>query len=91
MAKQILQELTDRGVDTDKIIIAIRTGNADPNSSQINLSALKGEGKVTALELNCAVPTIIRIQWTKLKTVHTQLCLDEIRVTIETCEELRAG
>ena len=31
----------------------------------------------------------IRIQWTKLKTVPIQLCLDEIRVTIETCEELR--
>ena len=31
----------------------------------------------------------IRIQWTKLKTVPIQLQLDEIRVTIETCDELR--
>ena len=31
----------------------------------------------------------IRIQWTKLKTVPIQLCLDEIRVMIETCDELR--
>ena len=30
----------------------------------------------------------IRIQWTKLKTVPIQLCLDEIRVMIETCDEL---
>jgi len=33
----------------------------------------------------------IRIQWTKLKTVPIQLQLDEIRVTIETCDELREG
>ena len=30
----------------------------------------------------------IRIQWTKLKTVPIQLCLDEIRVMIETCDKL---
>ena len=65
--------------------------------SQINLSALKGEGELTGLELNCAVLTsllelpvwvrlvsascnraAIRIQWTKLKTVPIQLCLDKI-------------
>ena len=31
----------------------------------------------------------VRIQWTKLKTVPIQLYLDEIRVEVETCEELR--
>ena len=33
----------------------------------------------------------IRIQWTKLKTVPIQLQLDEIRVNVETCDELRSG
>jgi len=80
--------------------------NLNPN--QISLSALKGEGELSNLELNCAVLTellelpvwvrlvqatcnraAIRIQWTKLKTVPIQLSLDEIRVKIETCEDLR--
>jgi len=80
--------------------------NLNPN--QISLSALKGEGELLNLELNCAVLTellelpvwvrlveatcnraAIRIQWTKLKTVPIQLSLDEIRVKIETCEDLR--
>jgi len=78
------------------------------NTNQISLSALKGEGELTNLELNCAVLTellelpvwvrlvqatcnraAIRIQWTKLKNVPIQLSLDEIRVKIETCEDLR--
>ena len=33
----------------------------------------------------------IRIQWTKLKTVPIQLCLDEIRVMIETCDTPPGG
>lgn len=80
--------------------------NLNPN--QISLSALKGEGELLNLELNCAVLTellelpvwvrlvqatcnraAIRIQWTKLKTVPIQLSLDEIRVKIETCEDIR--
>jgi len=80
--------------------------NLNPN--QISLSALKGEGELLNLELNCAVLTellelpvwvrlveatcnraAIRIQWTKLKSVPIQLSLDEIRVKIETCEDLR--
>lgn len=78
------------------------------NDKQLSLSALKGEGELTNLELNCAVLTellelpvwvrlvqatcnraAIRIQWTKLKNIPIQLSLDEIRVKIETCEELR--
>jgi len=80
------------------------------NPSQIQLSAMKGEGELTDLELNEVVLTellelpvwirltkascnraAIRIQWTKLKTVPIQLNLDEIRVNLETCEELRTG
>jgi len=78
--------------------------------SQISLSAIKGEGELSNLELNEVVLTellelpawirltkascnraAIRIQWTKLKTVPIQLQLDEIRVSLETCEELRTG
>ena len=31
----------------------------------------------------------VRIQWTKLKSVPIQLSLDEVRVEVETCENLR--
>ncbi len=31
----------------------------------------------------------VRIQWTKLKSVPIHLSLDEVRVEVETCEELR--
>lgn len=82
--------------------------NLSPN--QINLSALKGEGELTNLELNETVLTellelpawirltkatcnraSIRIQWTKLKTIPIQLSLDELRVQLETCDELRTS
>jgi len=82
--------------------------NLSPN--QINLSALRGEGELTNLELNETVLTellelpawirltkatcnraSIRIQWTKLKTIPIQLSLDELRVQLETCDELRTA
>jgi hypothetical protein len=78
--------------------------------SQISLSALRGEGELTDLELEVELlaellelpawvrltqatcnRANIRIQWTKLKTVPIQLSLDEIRVKVETCEELRTA
>ena len=31
----------------------------------------------------------VRIQWTKLKSVRIHLSLDEVRVEVETCEDLR--
>jgi len=31
----------------------------------------------------------VRIQWTKLKSVPIYLVLDEVRVEVETCEDLR--
>ena len=31
----------------------------------------------------------VRIQWTKLKSVPIHLSLDEVRVEVETCEDLR--
>uniref|UniRef100_A0A0A9WS61 UHRF1-binding protein 1-like protein n=1 Tax=Lygus hesperus TaxID=30085 RepID=A0A0A9WS61_LYGHE len=83
------------------------TKNLSPD--KINLSAFKGEGELTGLELDEIVLTDLlelpswvrltsawcnkvafRIQWTKLKNVPIYISLDEVKVQIETCEELRS-
>ena len=55
----------------------------------MELKFLDSDVKGTMITFSFNARAAIRIQWTKLKTVPIQLQLDEIRVSLETCEELR--
>ncbi|XP_055295755.1 bridge-like lipid transfer protein family member 3B isoform X2 [Sitodiplosis mosellana] len=77
----------------------------DLSPDKINVSAFRGEGDLSNLQLNEDVLTELlelpswirltsawcnhvsfRISWTKLKSVPITLSLDEVNITIETCE-----
>ncbi|XP_031623665.1 UHRF1-binding protein 1-like isoform X3 [Contarinia nasturtii] len=82
----------------------------DLSPDKINVSAFRGEGDLSNLQLNEDVLTELlelpswirltsawcnhvsfRISWTKLKSVPITLSLDEVNITIETCEFGRNG
>ncbi|XP_058450697.1 bridge-like lipid transfer protein family member 3B [Malaya genurostris] len=84
------------------------TKNLSPD--KVNLSAFRGEGELSNLQLDENVLTELlelpawlrltsawcnqvsfRISWTKLKSTPITLTLDEVRITIETCEIARSG
>uniref|UniRef100_A0A182SJS4 Chorein_N domain-containing protein n=1 Tax=Anopheles maculatus TaxID=74869 RepID=A0A182SJS4_9DIPT len=84
------------------------TKNLSPD--KVNLSAFRGEGELSNLQLDENVLTELlelpawlrltsawcnhvsfRISWTKLKSTPIMLTLDEVNITIETCEIARSG
>ncbi|XP_062547438.1 bridge-like lipid transfer protein family member 3B isoform X2 [Armigeres subalbatus] len=84
------------------------TKNLSPD--KVNLSAFRGEGELSNLQLDENVLTDLlelpswlrltsawcnhvsfRISWTKLKSTPITLTLDEVNITIETCEIARSG
>ncbi|EAL39579.3 AGAP008379-PA, partial [Anopheles gambiae str. PEST] len=84
------------------------TKNLSPD--KVNLSAFRGEGELSNLQLDENVLTELlelpawlrltsawcnhvsfRISWTKLKSTPIVLTLDEVNITIETCEIARSG
>ncbi|XP_055635192.1 bridge-like lipid transfer protein family member 3B [Toxorhynchites rutilus septentrionalis] len=84
------------------------TKNLSPD--KVNLSAFRGEGDLSNLQLDENVLTELlelpawlrltsawcnhvsfRISWTKLKSTPITLTLDEVNITIETCEIARSG
>lgn len=84
------------------------TKNLSPD--KVNLSAFRGEGELSNLQLDENVLTELlelpawlrltsawcnhvsfRISWTKLKSTPITLTLDEVNITIETCEIARSG
>ncbi|XP_055588824.1 bridge-like lipid transfer protein family member 3B isoform X2 [Uranotaenia lowii] len=84
------------------------TKNLSPD--KVNLSAFRGEGELSNLQLDENVLTDLlelpgwlrltsawcnhvsfRISWTKLKSTPITLTLDEVNITIETCETARSG
>ncbi|XP_052893682.1 bridge-like lipid transfer protein family member 3B [Anopheles moucheti] len=84
------------------------TKNLSPD--KVNLSAFRGEGELSNLQLDENVLTELlelpawlrltsawcnhvsfRISWTKLKSTPILLTLDEVNITIETCEIARSG
>ncbi|XP_058814862.1 bridge-like lipid transfer protein family member 3B isoform X3 [Topomyia yanbarensis] len=84
------------------------TKNLSPD--KVNLSAFRGEGELSNLQLDENVLTDLlelpawlrltsawcnsvsfRISWTKLKSTPITLTLDEVKITIETCEIARSG
>ncbi|XP_065072642.1 bridge-like lipid transfer protein family member 3B isoform X2 [Ochlerotatus camptorhynchus] len=84
------------------------TKNLSPD--KVNLSAFRGEGELSNLQLDENVLTDLlelpswlrltsawcnhvsfRISWTKLKSTPITLTLDEVNITVETCEIARSG
>ncbi|XP_053673810.1 bridge-like lipid transfer protein family member 3A [Anopheles nili] len=84
------------------------TKNLSPD--KVNLSAFRGEGELSNLQLDENVLTELlelpawlrltsawcnhvsfRISWTKLKSTPIMLTLDEVNITVETCEIARSG
>ena len=93
---QILKHLSKfvKNLSPSQINLSTLKGEGELSNLELNVEVL-GELlelpswiRLTRATCNRAA---IRIQWTKLKTVPIQLSLDEIRVAVETCEELRSG
>ena len=93
---QILKHLSKfvKDLSPSQINLSTLKGEGELSNLELNVEVL-GEllelpswVRLTRATCNRAA---IRIQWTKLKTVPIQLSLDEIRVAVETCEELRSG
>lgn len=80
------------------------------SADKVNLSAFRGEGELSNLQLDENVLTDLlelpawlrltsawcnhvsfRISWTKLKSTPITLTLDEVNITVETCEIARSG
>ncbi|XP_029709447.2 bridge-like lipid transfer protein family member 3B isoform X1 [Aedes albopictus] len=88
----------------------LRSYTKNLSADKVNLSAFRGEGELSNLQLDENVLTDLlelpawlrltsawcnhvsfRISWTKLKSTPITLTLDEVNITIETCEIARSG
>eukprot|EP00095_Tigriopus_kingsejongensis_P003689 maker-scaffold11_size778918-snap-gene-6.50 protein:Tk03689 transcript:maker-scaffold11_size778918-snap-gene-6.50-mRNA-1 annotation:"uhrf1-binding protein 1-like protein" len=91
---QILKHLSKfvKNLSHNQINISTMKGEGELKNLELNEEVLTELLELPSwLKLNSATcnRVTVRIQWTKLKSVPIVLCLDEVRVEVETCENLR--
>uniref|UniRef100_A0A0K2UJH7 AGAP008379PAlike [Tribolium castaneum] n=1 Tax=Lepeophtheirus salmonis TaxID=72036 RepID=A0A0K2UJH7_LEPSM len=94
LKNQILKHLSKfaKNLSPDQVNLSALKGEGELKNLELNeevltdLLELPSWLKLT--EATCNRVTV-RIQWTKLKSVPIHLSLDEVRVQVQTCEELR--
>ena len=91
---QILKHLSKfaKNLSHDQIHLSTLKGEGELTNLELNDEVLTELLELPSwLRLTCATcnRVTVRIQWTKLKSVPIYLFLDEVRVEVETCEDLR--
>ena len=91
---QILKHLSKfaKNLSHDQIHLSTLKGEGELTNRELNDEVLTERLELPSwLRLTCATcnRVTVRIQWTKLKSVPIYLFLDEVRVEVETCEDLR--
>lgn len=91
---QILKHLSKfaKNLSHDQIHLSTLKGEGELKNLQLNEEVLTELLELPSwLRLSGAScnRVAVRIQWTKLKNVPIHLSLDEVRVEVETCEDLR--
>lgn len=92
---QLLKHLSrfTKNLSADKINLSTFKGEGELSNLQLDETVLTDLLELPSwLQLTSATcnKVAFRIQWTKLKSVPICLTLDEVRIEVETCEELRS-